>query len=79
MAVSVVVNVDWLVFKDSLKVQTTVESDQMVRLTVVRDQGTRGRVVISWHLTAAVDVSAVSIRSNNGTVHMLSFYVMQCV
>ena len=54
-----------------MAVESSVESDRVIRLTVLRHQGTRGRVVVSWHAAATVDVSSVAIQPNNGTVSRL--------
>ena len=52
--------------KDSLEVESS--SSQVIELTVLRREGTSGRVVVSWHAAAAGDVSAVSVQPRNGTV-----------
>jgi len=49
-------------------VQTSVESDRLVRLTVLRLEGNVGRVVVSWQATATLVNSAVSVHPYNGTV-----------
>jgi len=77
----VTVAVKWFIcwmFKESLEVESSLESDRLIQLTVVRHQGTRGRVLVSWVATATVDSSAVFIQPNNGTVcyHILLCYVV---
>jgi len=57
-----------MILKESLQVETSVDSDRAIELTVRRRQGTSGRVVVSWHATTAADVSAVSVLPRNGTV-----------
>jgi len=54
--------------KESLEVDSSVGSDRLIELTVLRHQGTSGHVVVSWHGTAATDVSTAIIRPRNGTV-----------
>ena len=54
--------------KDSLEVESSLESSRVIELTVLRHEGTSGRVVVSWRAAAAGDVSAVSVQPRNGTV-----------
>jgi len=55
-------------FKESLEVESSVETDHVVELTVLRYQGSRGRVAVSWRATATTRSSAVSVQPNNDTV-----------
>ena len=48
--------------------ESSLESSRVIELTVLRREGTSGRVVVSWHAAAAGDVSAVSVQPRNGTV-----------
>ena len=57
--------------------ESSVESGRVIRLTVVRYHGSRGRVVILWHAATTMDVSPVSVRPNNGTV--CSYVLLYCV
>lgn len=65
-----------MILKESLEVETSLESKRLIQLTVLRREGTNGRVVVSWQATATVDTSAISLQPNNGTVclhHLLYF------
>jgi len=53
-------------------VLTSLESGGVVELTVLRHQGTGGRVVVSWIATAALDSSAITVQPYNGTVRLQS-------
>lgn len=53
-----------------------VESEQVIQLTVLRSQGTRGRVVVTWRATTTRDVSAVSLQPSNGSV---GYHIVLCI
>ena len=57
--------------------KSSLESGRVIQLTVVRHEGSRGRVVVSWTAaTAAASAStAVTLQPLSGTVcHSASFY-----
>ena len=60
--------------------KSSLESGRVIQLTVVRHEGSRGRVVVSWTAaTAAASTStAVTLQPLSGTVcHSASFYTFQ--
>jgi len=65
-----------MTLKESLEVDSSLESERVIQLTVLRLEGTIGRVVVTWRATATVYNSPGYIQPNNGNVMFHSAVIL---